>query len=311
MAMNITLPNVDPLQDSLQYLSRQPMGRFCRLAILNSFWNPSSPFLESRKVPVDTYFEYFEEQCQVALHNWERYDISTLKFCHLVELAGMIREGKSRGELDAHLKSELDGHCQEISEEIIDLTVRLLLMIQIGGFRQALMLGQERISWGDGPLAETLKEHFNCDIVLKESVELDNTFTARNIERIGGIRIVWTANLVDHLRMRDDKSVAIFHHASFLHYQQDWYVLRKSRFDLIKFRVSNHWTISQLTKSDSDIFPEGLVQETLRTLSLLLPVDQTDTKNWFLKKQIELHLDSEAARCRPLTTDERKIDKFE
>lgn len=155
-------------------------------------------------------------------------------------------------------------------------------MIQTGGFRQALTPGQVSLVWADGPLLESLAAYFNHHIVLKDSVELDRTFTARNIERIGGIRIVWTSNLIDHLRMRDDRSVALFHHAAYLHYQKDC----------------------------CDIYPEGLIQETINTLSLLLPIDKRDTKNWFLKKQMELHLDNEAARCRPLTADERKIDKF-
>ncbi|KAF2178669.1 hypothetical protein K469DRAFT_731671 [Zopfia rhizophila CBS 207.26] len=43
-------------------------------------------------------------------------------------------------------------------------------------------------------------------------------FTASNLERIAGIQIKLTDNLADHLRMidKEDKFVAIFHHASFL-----------------------------------------------------------------------------------------------
>jgi hypothetical protein len=204
------------------------MGQQSRQAILNGFWRGPGLYSTHAKIPVDTYFEYFEEQCRLALSDWGRYDISTLKFCHLVDFAQKILDGASRDVIDIHVKSILGGPCQELSSEIIDLTVRLLLMIQIGGFRQALTPGQESLSWRDGPLSEALKTHFNCDIVLKESVELDKAFTARNLERIAGIHVVWTTNLMDHLRMRDDKRVAIFHHASFLHYQQDWYVMEYS-----------------------------------------------------------------------------------
>ncbi|KAH8784710.1 hypothetical protein BGZ57DRAFT_940452 [Hyaloscypha finlandica] len=267
--MNIQLPHPDPLQTPLQGLSRQSLGPLCKLAILHGFWSRSDPSFDHTILPLDTYFEHFEQQCRLALHNWGRHDVSSLKLSHLVDLAQMIRQGTSRAEMDSHLISILEGHCQEVSGEIIDLT--------------ALAPGQVSLVWADGPLPKSLAAYFNNHIVLKDSVELDRTFTARNIERIGGIRIVWTSNLIDHLRMRDDRSVALFHHAAYLHYRKDC----------------------------CDIYPECLLQETINTLSLLLPIDQRDTKNWFLKKQIELHLDNEATRCRPLTADERKIDKFE
>jgi hypothetical protein len=61
----------------------------------------------------------------------------------------------------------------------------------------------------------------------------------------------------------------------------------------------------------SEIYPKGLLDETVRTLSLLLPSTDSDTKNWFNKYQVQLHLDPEANRCPPLKKDERNLDKFE
>lgn len=41
-------------------------------------------------------------------------------------------------------------------------------------------------------------------------------FTARNLERVAGIRVIWTSNLADHLHLEDDDtSVRIFYHVSF------------------------------------------------------------------------------------------------
>ena len=60
----------------------------------------------------------------------------------------------------------------------------------------------------------------------------------------------------------------------------------------------------------SAVFPEGLIDETIKTLSLLLPMNDHETRPWFLKQQIELHLDHEAVRCKPLTKEERSIDNF-
>jgi hypothetical protein len=243
MALKIVLPDPNPLKDPLQSLSRQPLSEPCKLALMNEFWTFPSTSIDWTKIPVDTYFEYFEDQCRLALHNWDRHNISSLNFGHIVNLAEMIQEEKTRAEMDAHVKSAIDGDCAELSPGIIDLTVRLLLMIQIGGFRNVLMPGQETLTWVDGSLSDSLSAHFSCDNVLKDSVELDKTFTARNVERIAGIRIVWTSNLLDHLRMRDDDtSVALFHHASFLNFQKDWYVGETticSELFVFKFRESS------------------------------------------------------------------------
>lgn len=225
MALKITLPDPNPLNEPLQSLSRQSLSQPCKLAIMNEFWTGPSASVDWSKIPADTYFEYFEKQCRLALHNWDRYDVLSLNFSHVVGIAKMIQEGKPRAEMDAHFKLATEGDCPELSSEIIDLIVRLMGMIQIGGFRNVLMPGQETLVWVNGPLSDSLGTHFSRNNVLKDSVELDRTFTARNIERIAGIRIVWTSNLLDHLRMRDDDtSVAIFHHASFLNFQKDWYV---------------------------------------------------------------------------------------
>lgn len=225
MALRITLTDPNPLKDPLQILSRQSLSESCKLAIVKGFWLAPSASVDWSKIPFDTYFEYFEDQCRLSLHNWDRYDISNLNFSHVVMIANLIQQGKTRVDIEAQLKSDTDGACQELCSEIIDLTVRVLLMIQIGGFRNVLMPGQETLAWGDGPLSNSLNSHFSRDNVLKDSVDLDKTFTARNVERIAGIRIVWTSNLLDHLRMGDnDTSVALFHHASFLNFQKHWYV---------------------------------------------------------------------------------------
>ena len=52
------------------------------------------------------------------------------------------------------------------------------------------------------------------------NIKLEKMFTAPNIERIAGIKIRWTDELVDHLRLVEDgRAVVIFRHASFLKWQ--------------------------------------------------------------------------------------------
>ena len=73
-----------------------------------------------------------------------------------------------------------------------------------------------------------------------------------------------------------------------------------------------------VTASDqrySDLFPEGFVEETLQTLSLLLPSNDKKTITWFRREQKrnlnDEFIDGKAIKCRPLSMKERRIDNFE
>jgi len=113
-------------------------------------------------------------------------------------------------------------------------------------------------------------------------VKLDRPFTARNLERIAGLKIVWTDNLPDHLRlMRDDTEVAIYHHASFLEHQKK-----------------------------SPIFPDGFIEETIQTFCLLFPQFDRGSWKWFRAQQTKFRLDNKAGACGHLSTEERQIDNF-
>jgi hypothetical protein len=58
------------------------------------------------------------------------------------------------------------------------------------------------------------------------------------------------------------------------------------------------------------LFPEGLVEETLRTLALLFPGNDPDGKKWFMRLPSGLNLDQNAINCGYLKTDDRQIEHF-
>jgi hypothetical protein len=60
----------------------------------------------------------------------------------------------------------------------------------------------------------------------------------------------------------------------------------------------------------SYIFPKGLLEETLRTLALLLPQHDPCTGKWYRKYGNELSLDSSAVKCGQLNSEDRQIEKF-
>lgn len=113
---------------------------------------------------------------------------------------------------------------EEILEASLNLVVSILLMVPIQCVLTGHSItGETKLRWKDGTLQNLVNQQFVPQIEIKETVKLDRIFNARNIERIAGIKIRWTSNLADHLRMRDDdKTVDIFHYASFLKLNQSW-----------------------------------------------------------------------------------------
>lgn len=60
----------------------------------------------------------------------------------------------------------------------------------------------------------------------------------------------------------------------------------------------------------SDVFPSTFIDETLRTLSLLFPPNNSQAREWFQSKKEEFHLDPKASGCGHLDSAARQIEKF-
>ncbi|TVY85451.1 hypothetical protein LSUE1_G000134 [Lachnellula suecica] len=204
----------------------------------------------------------------------------------------------TRNSIEAEVTRKLAGDERDEAEEIlsdsINLATRLLLMMPTDGSvssrRYVTVSGETKLSLRDGTVKDTLNEEMKAQIFLEERVKLEKIFNARNLQRIGGIKIRWTTNFADHLRMReDDTAVEVFHYASFLQFHQN---------------------------SNSSIIPAALVEETLRTLALLFPEHDKAVKVWFERQQKQLQtarrmpLDALARECGQLKAEERQIDRF-
>ncbi|KAL8669840.1 MAG: hypothetical protein Q9168_005592 [Polycauliona sp. 1 TL-2023] len=116
-----------------------------------------------------------------------------------------------------------------------------------------------------------------------DTVKLPQSFTASNLEKVGGIRVLWTNNLADHLLLRDDDTkIMLFHHVSAL----------------------------RLLHYPSRMPMQDLADETIRTIALLIPPTLGAASPWFKHQQQKHRLDSEAGTCDRLNSSERQIDKF-
>jgi hypothetical protein len=62
--------------------------------------------------------------------------------------------------------------------------------------------------------------------------------------------------------------------------------------------------------TSSNLYEDEFIDETLRTLALLLPDSDKRIKKWFLKKSFKCYLDPTAQKCGSLNAEQRQINKF-
>lgn len=237
----------------------------------------------------NSYFEYYGEQCKNALHMTGLRAILRTHQDVINSLQEVKDHNLSRSNISNNLRAihshnlpDDPARQETLLGEAMNLCVRLLIMVDIGEMTHSFVPGQKSLLWEDGLLRDLADDQFNLQPVIQERVKLDRIFNARNLERIAGLQIVWTSNLADHLRlMVDDTRIAIFYHASFLENQ--------------KLR---------------DFFPPGFIEETLKTLSLLLPQYDKKSRKWFRNHKTKWVLDDKATTCGHLTTEERQIENF-
>lgn len=156
---------------------------------------------------------YFTEQCGLFA-----YGSSTSIKTHeqVLRIARLLRNPIPRSDLLELVSQSLGKGDQAHHEMSINLVVRLMLMIKVGHVSHEGIGGS--LEWKTGNLRDFISQQFPAAPRRShERLKLEKTFTALNLNRIADIRIKWTNNLADHLQMmNDDKTVAVFQHASFL-----------------------------------------------------------------------------------------------
>ncbi|KAH7386458.1 hypothetical protein BKA64DRAFT_680981 [Cadophora sp. MPI-SDFR-AT-0126] len=277
---NSQMSNTSP--DILQSALRLPIQKpGSRLELARSLWEPQNRHSLVEKIfeppNFEAFFGYYHSQCVSWICDQPSQQDKTHR--QLVDKAREISDPNAQQPL-LPLRTEA-----ELSW--IFLVVRVLTMIDVGGLRNGMRLGQDSRHWTHGSLKDFIASTFPKQTQLSNDVKLERMFTARNLECVTDIQIIWTSNLADHLQLEEeDTKVRVFSHSSFLEFHRD-----------------------------CDLFPTGFVEETLRTLSLLLPQNDKKSKAWFqgeLKRDInEEFIDSKAIKCRTLTMKERRIDNFE
>ena len=199
-----------------------------RREVLQEFWGPSCTHLG---LTCDSYFRHLANQSSQALKDRGRHT-SARTHRDIIEVAKFLKQPLTREEVVESLRGNAKCKTKPIDEKAlqgtINLVARLLVMVEVGTVEFGFS-GQTNISWASGTLQDCIAKHFDSPSVLNDHVKLEKIFNAQNLVQIGGLEIIWTDNLADHLRLfDDDKKIAIFHHASFLRYQETYVTINEA-----------------------------------------------------------------------------------
>ncbi|MCJ1460227.1 hypothetical protein MMC28_010606 [Mycoblastus sanguinarius] len=259
-------------------LSATPTTLFLRQAIINKIFDVHASAIDPNHIhSLDAYFnDWYEEQCEAAGGH-----VSFQAHEDILKIVALLQLDLDRAEIIAAL--QLQQANKEVLNASINLAARLWLTVSIGSLQQSLTPGNI-IAWSDGKLSNTIHEALWLECQYNGPTKLERNFTAANLEKIAGIEVVWTSNLADHLCLKDDDTkVLLYHQVSFLELHKN---------------------------SKTSPLPTDMVEETIRTLALLISSIDPKAQTWFRRKQKQLGLDPKASTYGPLNAAARQIGNF-
>ena len=137
------------------------------------------------------------------------------------DIAKLLRGDFSRQEVVSGVEQRLKSQVGvEYCQEMVCFTARLLVMMNVGRLMSEAR-PRRNVPWESNSLRNCVDDYFSEDPKMScESIKFPKAFNAWGIETIGGIKVKLTDNLADHLLLvADDTTLLVFHHASFLEYQ--------------------------------------------------------------------------------------------
>lgn len=242
----MTTSNFSELGIDNELLSGKPLDAGGRLwcKVLNGFWDLSMEPGDAGMRDYIAYHQYFVIELDAWRSNSDGLSLHTYKDLidlvkHLKENAAAPRTSRevldffsstrttsaaliSQASLSQHRSVETLRH-----ENSIFLAVRLWLMVNVGSPNlQRIFPGKTEINWSQndslrGLLAAQFLSFQQLTPLLND-FQYPRDLNVYELERIAGLRIVWTDHLADHLRLDLDlRTITLYHHVSVLKCQKD------------------------------------------------------------------------------------------
>jgi hypothetical protein len=216
--------SLSPLNKALHL----PVTPQARLEIIQQLWPEPSTACRTalpKELGWDSYLKFYNRECNVALVDQGQH-LCARNHGDLLQIAQLLKNEPTKEEVKSNIRQRLMQHRPSEDEETmligsVELAIHIVAMVSTGSLPNEIS-GQCSILWREGTLFEAMHAHFDdCLNLDTEPVILEPDLTARNIDRVAKISIIWTDNLVDHLRLVErDKKLCVFHHASFFKYME-------------------------------------------------------------------------------------------
>jgi len=200
--------------------------------VLEAFWPVrTTPILAVKddrdRCPWDAYFRHYTAECRKFIEPDGGAYITVREHRDIIAIVRKLEEGGTKETIKRSLASLVTQQRREedkyhMAEGAIRLVARLFLMIDVGAPSKYQKWGSSFLPWSDeqDDVKTVLADYFVVSSAETGNVVFEEEFTAFNIQRFTGLKIQWTSNLADHLRLIDnERRICIFHHATFLQHQ--------------------------------------------------------------------------------------------
>lgn len=192
--------------------------------------------LNGDQVPLlnfSAYDEYVRRQ-QKIFNEMSASAVSPYDEGSLGKVVDEIRQHKQRDGAVSCI-SKLTGNGDNIAcQATLNLAVRLMLMVEISSLEKSFGFmhhtGQCPLpQWTKSDLKSLAGGLFSISPQIDCSrVSIPTTFDAWSLENVAGIKIEFTDNLADHLRLaNNDTQLYVFHHVAYLEHQRHMLVFLK------------------------------------------------------------------------------------
>ncbi|KAK0716069.1 hypothetical protein B0H67DRAFT_582339 [Lasiosphaeris hirsuta] len=273
-------------------LRKYPITEALQTWLLKELWLTSGTSPQAASLGMSPYFNYYSTRCQRlsrdgGIHMSADSHRGIVDITKQILLGNATRDDLQSSLLAARPRDEHGEGRSGVVHATLDLCGSLLLMAEVGKEKFTPSAVHPLIWSGPHTLRQAVERHFQPERQLQpDDSRLGVIFTAPSLQNIGGLKVRWTSNIVDHLLLSDDdQTVSIFHHIGFLRHQQ-------------------------CNTDFTPLFPDSFIDETIRTLSLLIPQDDRRCRRWLVSQIAEHNLDPQIARCGFLRARNRRLEHF-
>ena len=244
--------------------------------------------IEATDNAYESFFTRYALLCKLAA-NKDR-EVENVTHRQLVVIITLLKDRKAYNResiIDTVMRDPIIAHSETLAVTLVDLAAGLWLMLSISKYPGDISYDEPIIWEYEESLVSLglMDKTFSSQCNSTDLVKLPQSFTAAHLEQIAGIKVIWTSNLADHLLLKDDDTkLMLFHQVSILQLHK---------------------------KCPTTLLPKDLVDETIRSISLLIPPVLGEPNPWFQQQRKKSQIDAQAGVCERLNSSERQIGKFE